>query len=69
MAGNSNWDMDDLDGGLSTDLFNLSGLGNDLSAEPQAYKMRCVDSICIYRLKGFVYKVVLLFCSRKTQTQ
>jgi len=38
MAGNSNWNMDDLDGGLSTDLFNLSGLGNDMSSE--AYKMR-----------------------------
>ena len=50
MAGNTNWNMDDLDGGLSTDLFNLSGLGNDLTAEPEAYKMRFVGLECLLHL-------------------
>lgn len=53
MAGNPSWNMDDLnvDGGLSTDLFNLSGLGNDISADPGAYKMRFVRIIrCLQML-------------------
>ena len=40
MSGNTGWRIDDLDGGLSSDLYNLSGLGNEMSPELGAYNMR-----------------------------
>ena len=40
MSGGTGWRIDDLDGGLSADLYNLSGLGNELNTENGAYNMR-----------------------------
>ncbi|XP_031558197.1 transcription factor CP2-like isoform X2 [Actinia tenebrosa] len=58
MAGNPSWNMDDLnvEGGLSTDLFNLSGLGNDISsADPGAYKMSEVLDLPIFKENSPVF--------------
>lgn len=45
MTSNSSWRIDDmdggLDGGLASELFNLSGLGNEFGAEG-AYNMRYI---------------------------
>ncbi|XP_032233782.1 transcription factor CP2 isoform X2 [Nematostella vectensis] len=56
MAGNTSWRMDDLDGGLSTDLFNLSGLGNELSTNPGAYNMSDVLNLPIFKDNSSVFE-------------
>ena len=49
MASNTSWRIDDmdggLDGGLASELLNLSGLGNEYGAEG-AYNMRYGQKLC-----------------------
>ena len=49
MSSNTSWRLDDmdggLDGGLASELLNLSGLGNEYGADG-AYNMRFVQKFC-----------------------
>ena len=49
MSSNTSWRIDDmdggLDGGLASELLNLSGLGNEYGADG-AYNMRFVQNLC-----------------------
>lgn len=65
MASNS-WRMDDmdggLDGGLASELLNLSGLGNEYGADG-AYNMRYGRSVCQLIKKKNTY--LCIFSSKR----
>lgn len=82
MSSNTSWRIDDmdggLDGGLASELLNLSGLGNEYGADG-AYNMRFVRKLCQLMILVFLelWKILLqcknassswsIFCSCKLQ--
>ena len=54
MSSNTSWRIDDmdggLDGGLASELLNLSGLGNEYGADG-AYNMRFEQNVCQLMIK------------------